>query len=341
MEKNRRFLHFLVESCGAVLIFRKRKCVTIDLEERTIFFQELTEKKRFGRSETMEALQFSVIQNKAERANPVIRQIPIDKIRANPYQDRKFFHLGKLEELARSIEEHGLLEPITVRKRKGGYYELVSGERRLRACEMAGLLVIPAVVIQVNDQESALLAFSENLTHQPLNFLEEAEACRNLMEDHDLTEAETAERLGCSPIYFTERLRLLRLGEDILRKLVRYGFTAEHAKALLRLTEPQREEVLDEMIAKRMDAEQTDAVVSAMLAEETEKKEHRGRREKCVLGDFRLCTNTIKQSVELIRKNGIPVEYKDRQRNGSYEIHITIRKKKSKDTVSKLEPVKE
>ena len=137
----------------------------------------------------MEVLKFSEMRLKKDK---VVFHLPIDKIRSNPYQPRKYFNRAALEELSESIKAYGVLQPITVRKMNGGYYELVAGERRLRASELAGLTTIPAILMQVSDSDSAVLAFIENIQRQNLSFLEEAEGYRNMMEDYGLTQEEAA-----------------------------------------------------------------------------------------------------------------------------------------------------
>ena len=137
----------------------------------------------------MEVLKFSEMRLKKDK---VVFQLPIHKIRSNPYQPRKYFNRTALEELADSIRAYGILQPITVRKMSGGAYELVAGERRLRAAELAGLETIPAILMQVSDSDSAVMAFIENIQRQNLSFLEEAEGYRNMMEDYGLTQEELA-----------------------------------------------------------------------------------------------------------------------------------------------------
>ena len=154
----------------------------------------------------MEVLKFSEMRLKKDK---VVFQLPIHKIRSNPYQPRKYFNRAALEELADSIRAYGILQPITVRKMSGGAYELVAGERRLRAAELAGLETIPAILMQVSDSDSAVMAFIENIQRQNLSFLEEAEGYRNMMEDYGLTQEELADRAELSKGFISQLERNL------------------------------------------------------------------------------------------------------------------------------------
>lgn len=274
----------------------------------------------------MEALKFPDLRVKKETA---VYQLPLDKIRPNPYQPRKYFNRMALEELADSITAYGLLQPITVRKMHNGYYELVAGERRLRAAEMAGLTLIPAMVLHVGENESALLAFIENIQRQNLSFLEEAEGYRNLMEDYGMTQEELAEKLSKSQSFIANKLRLLRLEESVQRMLVDHHFTERHARALLRLPdEESRMMVLERMIREELNVRKTEELVEDTMEQLRERTvEKPEQKEKRYVTDFRLFTNTIKQSVEVIRKAGMEVLYEDKAEEDGCEILIRIRKK--------------
>ena len=260
----------------------------------------------------------------------MVFQLPIDKIRSNPYQPRKYFNRAALEELSDSIRTYGVLQPITVRKMNGGYYELVAGERRLRASELAGLTTIPAILMQVSDSDSAVLAFIENIQRQNLSFLEEAEGYRNMMEDYGLTQEELAEKLSKSQSSIANKLRILKLEDSVKKLLLEHHFTERHARALLRLPdEESRMIVLSQMIAEEMNVKKTEELVEATLeimrprpAEKGEQKEKRFIRAK----DFRIFTNTIKQSVEVIRRSGVNVDYEDKEEADCCEIVIRIRR---------------
>ena len=273
----------------------------------------------------MEVLKFPEMRLKKEKA---VYQLPIEKIRPNPYQPRKYFNLGALEELAESITAYGILQPITVRKMSGGFYELVAGERRLRAAQMAGLTTVPALFVQVTDSDSAVLAFIENIQRQNLSFLEEAEGYRNMMEDYGLTQEELATKLSKSQSAIANKLRVLKLEDSVKKELLEHQFTERHARALLRLPdEESRLMVMEHMIREEMNVKRTEEFVEHTLEEMRNKHAEKGeRREKRYVTDFRLFTNTIKQSLEVIRRSGMDVVYEDNQNEEECEIIIRIRK---------------
>lgn len=275
----------------------------------------------------MEVLKFPEKRPKKDKA---VYQLPIDKIRPNPYQPRKYFNRASLEELSASILSYGVLQPITVRKMSGGYYEFVAGERRLRASELAGLTTIPAILLQVSDSDSAALAFIENIQRQNLSFLEEAEGYRSMMEDYGLTQEELAVKLSKSQSSIANKLRVLKLEEPVKRMLLEYHFTERHARALLKLPdEESRLMMLQRMVREEMNVKRTEEAIQETLEEMRRLSVQRAeQREKRYVrsSDFRLFTNTIKQSVEVIRRSGMDVLYEDRQEEDCCEIVIRIRK---------------
>ena len=275
----------------------------------------------------MEVLKFPEKRPKKDKA---VYQLPIDKIRPNPYQPRKYFNRASLEELSASILSYGVLQPITVRIMSGGYYELVAGERRLRASELAGLTTIPAILLQVSDSDSAALAFIENIQRQNLSFLEEAEGYRSMMEDYGLTQEELAVKLSKSQSSIANKLRVLKLEEPVKRMLLEYHFTERHARALLKLPdEESRLMMLQRMVREEMNVKRTEEAIQETLEEMRRLSVQRAeQREKRYVrsSDFRLFTNTIKQSVEVIRRSGMDVLYEDRQEEDCCEIVIRIRK---------------
>lgn len=273
----------------------------------------------------MEVLKFPEMRLKKEKA---VYQLPIEKIRPNPYQPRKYFNITALEELAESITAYGILQPLTVRKMGSGYYELVAGERRLRAADMAGLKTVPAILLQVSDSDSAILAFIENIQRQNLSFLEEAEGYRNMMEDYGLTQEELASKLSKSQSAIANKLRVLKLEESVKKELLDHNFTERHARALLRLPDEQtRLMVMAQMIREEMNVKRTEELVERTLEDMRQRYADKGmRREKRYITDFRLFTNTIKQSLEVIRRSGVDVVYEDTQNEEECEIVIRIRK---------------
>ena len=156
--------------------------------------------------------------------------IDIDSIRPNPYQPRKQFSKGALEELCESIQQYGVIQPVNVRKISSNKYELVAGERRLRAAVMAGLKEIPAIVININDNDSAVLALIENLQREDLNYLEEAEGYSSLINEHGLTQEDLARKIGKSQSTVANKIRLLRLPPLVKKILSDNNLTERHAR---------------------------------------------------------------------------------------------------------------
>ena len=173
-----------------------------------------------------------------KREGKNIVYIRIENIRPNPYQPRKKFERASLEELCESIKQYGIIQPINVRI-SGSGYELVAGERRLRAAEMAGLREIPAIILDVSDNDSAIMALIENLQREDLTYFEEAEGYQNLLSEHNLTQEELAEKIGKSQSTIANKIRLLRLSPLIKKILIDNSLTERHARALLKLHDEQ------------------------------------------------------------------------------------------------------
>ena len=179
-----------------------------------------------------------------------IHALPIDAIRPSPFQARTSFDEQELAGLAQSIRENGLLQPISVRKTADGSYELVAGERRLRACKLAKMQTIPAILCNYSDERTAALGLLENLQRENLNPFEQAQGLRDVMVLWDCTQAEAAKRLGMAQPTLANKLRLLQLTADQRQFVLDNGLTERHARAVLRLPENRRSEALI-MIAKR------------------------------------------------------------------------------------------
>ena len=203
-------------------------------------------------------------KEKAEMINRVVL-LPVDEIFPNPMQPRKEFSDEALEELRQSIAANGLLQPVTVRKREIGY-ELISGERRLRACKLNGNSKIPAIVVEVADHTGGLLALIENIQRKDLNFLEEAVAIRRMMVEYDMTQVEISQKLGKSQPCIANKIRLLQLPEAVLQKVTEYGLNERQTRALLRLKTQESMEKAVEVISKRgYNSEETDRYIESLL----------------------------------------------------------------------------
>mgnify|MGYP005909601825 CR=1 FL=1 len=191
--------------------------------------------------------------------------LPISQVESCASQPRKQFDPDALADLADSIREHGIIQPLTVRKLQSGYYQIIAGERRWRAARMAGLSEVPAIVIEADDRKAMELAMIENLQREDLNPMEEAEGYQTLMQQYNMTQEETAQRVGKSRSAVANAMRLLNLPEYV-RDQVRTGdISAGHAKALLSLGSPeQMSAAADQIIAKDMSVRQAEALCRKM-----------------------------------------------------------------------------
>jgi len=257
-------------------------------------------------------------------AETEIIYLPLDKVQANPYQPRRIFERTSLDELANSIKEYGVMQPISVRLINGHRYELVAGERRLRASKIAGVSSIPAIVINISDQDSAVLALIENLQRQNLHFLEEAEGFQNLMQDYGLTQEEMAVRVGKNQSTIANKLRILRLSKEVQRVLLEHQLTERHARALLKLTDEYKQlEVLTKVIKDGLTVRKTEELVEAAL-KTPEPKEEKNQIMYQYIRDVRILANSIKGNLEIVKKSGIGTEFDMVQTNDGYDIHIKL-----------------
>ena len=230
--------------------------------------------------------------------------LPVDRIVPNPNQPRTQFSQPELEELAASIRALGILQPLTVRRAEDGW-ELVAGERRLRAARLAGLAEVPCLCVKGDSQHSALLALVENLQRKDLDFWEEALALRRLIDGFSLSQEEAARRVGKSPSAVANKLRLLRLPERVLAALRDGGCTERHARALLRLEDPAAlDRAVEEVLARHLTVAQTEALVERLAAPAPEKR----RRPLLLIKDVRLFLNTISRSLDVMRSAGVDAQ---------------------------------
>lgn len=258
----------------------------------------------------------------------IVQQIPIIKIRSNPYQPRRYFQRNALEELAASIRTYGILQPLRLRPMNAGYYELITGERRLQAAELAGLETVPALIQNVSECDSAVYVLLENIQRQSFSCLEEAEGYHSLMEDYGLSLEEVAKRLCKSQSYIAEKLRILKLDDPIKRLLSENHCSERHARALLRLPDDgSRMLILEQTIREELSPRQTEALVEETLSQmryHISDKPH--LKEKHHVTDFRLYTNTVKQAVDAIRRAGGIVTYTEQEDAETCEIQIHLQK---------------
>lgn len=261
------------------------------------------------------------LQRKGEFLSTRIQYIPLGRIRPNPQQPRRSFDEEGLAELAASIRSCGILQPLTVR-RAGEGYELVAGERRLRAARIAGLREVPCLVAQVGEEDSALLALMENLQRRDLDCWEEAQAIARLISRYGLSQEEAARRLGRAQPTVANKLRLLRLPEDVRALLRENGLTERHARALLRLQDPEvQRRAAGDMVRRGMNVAQAEAYVEKLL-QSAQVTPPRGRS-TYIIKDVRLFLNSVDRGLHLMRQAGVDAGW-DRQ-DTDREILLTIR----------------
>ena len=246
-----------------------------------------------------------------------IYTLPIDAIRPSPFQARTSFDEQELAGLAQSIRENGLLQPISVRKKADGY-ELVAGERRLRACKMARMQTIPAILCDYNDTRTAALGLLENLQRENLNPFEQAQGLRDVMVLWDCTQAEAAKRLGMAQPTLANKLRLLQLTADQRQFVLDNGLTERHARAVLRLPENRRSEALIMIAKRKMNARATDLYIDQLLNETP------GKHRISMVKDVRIFVNTIDHAIRLMTDNGVPATAHREERDGYIEYTVRI-----------------
>ena len=258
-----------------------------------------------------------------------ILEIPIIKIRPNKSQPRKQFDESDLTSLSRSITENGILQPLTVRRVTATEFELVSGERRLRAAALAGLVRVPCIVVKCSDKESAVYALLENLQRADLGIFEEARGISRLIRRYGLTQEQAAEKLGKTQSTIANKLRLLRLSFEEQEWIESAGLSERHARALLKLSnEMQRREVLSQVINDGLNVSQTETLVNQIL-QSIPKPSAKGKS-KAVIKDIRIFVNTISKAVDTMRLAGIDAQT-HKSDNDTY-IEYTIRIPKTNGT---------
>lgn len=254
-----------------------------------------------------------------------ILQVPIEEIKANPNQPRKLFHTEELQSLANSISELGILQPLTLRQIEGGY-ELIAGERRLRAAQQAGYTHVPSIIMDVPPQTSSLLALVENIQRQNLDHFEEAEAIAKLISEYGLSQDEVSKQLGKSQSTVANLLRLLRLSEPVVEALRAGACTQRHARALLKLSESQQQlEAIRLIVENQLNVAQTEELVEQLLnpQQEQEKPVAVKKRQKIILKDVQIFLNTVEESLAFMKTAGFHAECQKAE--SEEEICLTIK----------------
>lgn len=251
--------------------------------------------------------------------------LPLCDIQPSPVQPRKQFDEAALRELSQSIKSYGILNPLTVRL-KGGSYELVAGERRLRAAKMAGLKEAPCILIDVNMEDASLIALIENLQRRDLDFIEEAQGLSRLIRMFGLSQEEAARRIGKSQSAVANKLRLLKLPEDVLEGLRTHSLSERHGRALLRLPDSDSQRLALEHIRQNgLTVAAAEEYIEVLLSAPAEEEKQEAKR-MLVLKDVRIFLNSLKHSLELMKQGGIAAGVQRQETEDSLILTISIPK---------------
>lgn len=266
----------------------------------------------------------------SSNSNEVL-QVSIDNIVPNPFQPRKTFNEESLQELASSIKEYGVIQPLLVRKTDAGF-ELIAGERRLRASKLAGLIDVPVIHKVLTDQEMAELAMIENLQREDLHYLEEAEGYQSLINNFGFTQEELAKRVGKTQSTVANKLRLLKLEVGVRKILFDESLTERHARALLKLNDIELQiKILDTVREKGLNVRETEELIEDILAEisrEMSKKETPKRNVVKIIKDVRIFLNTINKVVGEMKKTGLKIKVQQDQDDDYITINMRIPKRR-------------
>lgn len=257
-----------------------------------------------------------------KRTTARVVELPVEAIRPSPYQARQEFDERELYGLAQSIRENGLLQPVTVRRIEGDertVYELIAGERRLRACRMAQLEKIPAIVREADDTQTAVLGLLENLQRTDLNPFEQAEGLRDVIALWGCTQGEAARRLGMAQPTLANKLRLLQLTKEQRSFVLDHKLTERHARAVLRLEEERRTEALTYMAGHQLNARAADLYIDRLL-----NANPKVRRRMPMIRDVRIFFNTIDHAVRLMTDHGVPATARREEKDGYIEYTVRI-----------------
>ena len=266
------------------------------------------------------------VEDIASVENEEIKKIPIDHIIPNRYQPRTVFDDEKIEELARTIHIHGVIQPIVVREYDQDKFEIIAGERRWRAMKKLEWQEVPAIIKNLSDSETASVALIENLQREELSPIEEAMAYGKLLEIHNLTQEALAQRLGKGQSTVANKLRLLKLPQEVQDALLNKLITERHARSLIPLKNPQLQvQLLAEVIEKSLNVKQTEERVVKLLNQNEDKPKP---KRKAFSKDMRIAVNTIRQSLTMVSDSGINLDSEEEEFEEFYQFTIRIPKKK-------------
>lgn len=254
-----------------------------------------------------------------EDYNNSVESIHTERIVPNRYQPRQVFEPNKIKELAESIEEHGLLQPIVVRPIEEDMFEIIAGERRFRALQSLSKTHADVIIRHLDDEETAVVALIENIQRENLSVVEEAEAYKKLLEIGDTTQSELAKSVGKSQSFIANKLRLLKLAPKVIERLREGKITERHARAMLSLSEEDQVELVETVISQKLNVKQTEARVKQKVGPEKVKAQ-RFEFEK----DLTDAREAVGKSLDSIEKSGIKYEHQTKDYDDYYEIKIKL-----------------
>ncbi len=246
-------------------------------------------------------------------------------IKISSNRPRQSFDEYELKLLADSIKASGVIQPLAVRRLQSGEFELIAGERRLRAAEIAGLRRVPCILHKTNEETAAIYSLIENIQRKNLTVFEEAEGIRRIIADYGISHTEAAERLGMAQSTLSNKLRLLKLSQSIKERITLARLTERHARALLRLPEERREEALDRIIAEGLTISQTEDYVNLLLSPEVKLKPDEPVR-KAAIGDVRLFSNSLSKLISTLQNAGISAKSQKYENDKYIEFKVRISK---------------
>lgn len=254
-----------------------------------------------------------------------LKMIKVTQIKRNPEQPRKSFDPKTMEELKQSIQKHGLINPISVKK-MDNHYQIIAGERRYRATCLAGFTEIACIVLTSNEQQCALISLVENIQRCDLDFVEEAQAYKKVIEEYGLKQEELAKNVGKTQSSIANKLRILKIDENLLEIMRENSLTERHARVLLRVPEEKRESVLNYIIQHNLNVAKTEEYIEKLL---NEKKVDKPKYLK-VVRDVRLFVNSINKSVKMMQEAGVNAKV-DKQIDENFMTYTIIIPMKKQD----------
>ena len=267
-----------------------------------------------------------------EGSETLVREVSVDVIHTNPFQPRRWFREEPLAELAKSVKEYGVLQPLLVRRDGHDRYELIAGERRLRASRLAGRETVPVILVEMNDQEVAEVGLIENLQREDLHFLEEAESFKQLIGFFGLTTEKLSERLGKSPSSISNRLRLLKLTPAVRDAVVKSGMTEKHARSLLKLEDPEAQfTVIRKIEEQGLTSRETEQWVNLTVADMHDRKKDKPAPQEKTLNsvrDVRIVLNLLRHMTQDLKRDGLKVQMNQREEDGFLRVELLIPMKK-------------